>query len=382
MSSLLKAGLVSLLVASGGLGPSGSSLLCSAEFNEFDELESAASAAQPNVAPAKVEPVAEAAATADQTGATAAAGSDDAGGDDDRVANDGGVDDEFSSSPSKPSKAAPARRPGGSKKKSRSAEQVNAAGAGGADAGAGAGGGAGGPKSPQEPPGFAGFQFYEYMALAGVAGYVTNFFLGRRANDQKATAWAKRNVNVLREHFFQVGPYSSEDLDILIEAGHEVRGLLTKYSQNQFKLYATCVRCVRESACVRACMRVRCGHESACVVFVATVFVAHVVLIVFVAFVVVVVMLSCCRAIAWSRPQLQPQHANNTNTIRTTVPPNNKKTRTTNNKSGNDFMRGLNVELVLKTRQDLFAVLRGMAETVDDIVRLDVALEDDEVRRE
>ena len=82
-----------------------------------------------------------------------------------------------------------------------------------------------------------------------MAAYIVNFFLGKRANERKATAWANRYASNFRDNFYEVGHLSGEDLDIVVD-GQYCDVLLTKFSQNEFKLYATCVR-----ACVRACVR-------------------------------------------------------------------------------------------------------------------------------
>jgi len=220
MSKLLKAGLVSLLVASGTFNPD--STLCAADFSEFDELEadSADSVPEPT-------PVATSADDASDVShedvqlTDANAESDDANNDD--------PNDEFSSSSSRAS--APRKK---GKKKKKAAKRPKPAEVPKTESGESQ---REEPTLPDEPDSYV----YEYIALSTVAAYITNFFIGKGANERRATAWANRYAKSLRKVFHQVGPLSGEDLEAVADEGEYCGMLLTKCSQNEFKLYATYV---------------------------------------------------------------------------------------------------------------------------------------------
>eukprot|EP00750_Incisomonas_marina_P027020 INCI6081.1.p2 GENE.INCI6081.1~~INCI6081.1.p2 ORF type:complete len:271 (+),score=53.88 INCI6081.1:318-1130(+) len=226
MSSLLKAGFVSLLVASGGLAPAAESgLLCAADFSEFDELEETATAPRGG----SVEKTTEPAASPDvglahgqnhQPAEPAGAGVESA-----ETAGSDDVADEFSAASQRTS-----RSQGGKKKKraaqaqqqkSASLETTEAADAADSQK---AGAPDQAPAGEEEPVSYT----VEYAAASAVAAYILNFFLGKRANEKKATSIANRYASLFRDNFYQVGPLSGEELDIVADEGKYCGMLLTK----------------------------------------------------------------------------------------------------------------------------------------------------------
>jgi hypothetical protein len=268
MPSILKAGVVALMVATGGLAPS--NLLCAADFSEFDELDAqeasggggggdggggGAAAAAGAGASTEFDDLE---AAADGAGGSVAGGVDGVGGEA-ATSGDGADDDnedagdEFSNAASAGSR--PGRSGGGAKRK-RAARPASA------KAGAAADGAHTAPKG-EAPKGEAPY-FYEYFGLSAVAVYIVNFFLGKVGNERRVKLWASRNARVLRDNFYQVGSISGEDLDVITEQGGDYcKVLLTKHSQNHFQLFATCVgvRCVGERAVRAVRVHVRaCAH--------------------------------------------------------------------------------------------------------------------------
>ena len=226
---LLKSGLVSLLALSGGLTSREShsnNLLCAADFSEFDELEGGAQADVATPVPA----------TPDSASGSASASGETTNGivveeeDDD-------LDDEFSASSATASKGASKSSSGSPKRKKRRAapKQPKSSAAEGTVKGTE---GAAAPESePQGEPEPQSF-FYEAIALSGVFAYLTNFFTGKRTNENKAKLLANKCAQVLSQHFYEVGSLSEEDLQAVVE-GQFGQVLLTKYSQSEFKMFAT-----------------------------------------------------------------------------------------------------------------------------------------------
>ena len=230
MASRFKAGLVSALVVLGALQPR-SGLLCMAEFDEFDEAETVAEVA--SVVPearqqrAMVGPdgaiVVQDSTSGDNPEDNSASGEDD-------------DYDEFSSAPTRgPAAGEPRRkRPGKKVKKSailRAQDRKAKSSSASAEPG----------RHNRDTKEEEQSYIVEFGGLAALALYLVNFFVGKGSNESKAAAWANRYATVIRDHFYQVGPADGEDLDSLVDEGKYCGALLTKYSQSEFKLYATCV---------------------------------------------------------------------------------------------------------------------------------------------